>query len=96
MFVTQHALRRLRDRLPEPIRQEVVGHLWAIPGRSGTQVYLVRQLPEYIVTEDGSNGNLVFAVAVDGSVETVYIRRNEQDNSPAFFGAERVWDCITG
>jgi len=86
----------MRERLPWKDRRHIIEILWDIPGKLGTQVYWVRQLAEPVMADDGSNGTMVFAVAVDGSVETVYIRRAEQDNSPEFFGAEQVFDCVTG
>ena len=90
MFVTAHAINRIGQRA---MRQaSIIEMLEATPGQSGVVAYIVARLTHKMETRDGSNGDLVIAVAVDGSVETVYFRRSTQDNSPAFFGAERIVD----
>ena len=78
MYVTEHARHRLTQRLG------VAGlDFWACleerPGEQGTIIYLLA---------DQTNG-IVIAVAVDGSVETVYLRRPEQDISIESFGMAR-------
>lgn len=92
MFVTGHARARLHARLGKDMRLvgAIIGRLEAVPGRPGTVAYLAARLDKPVDTGDGSNGDLVFAVAVDGSVDTVYLRRKEQDCTARFFGAREV------
>jgi len=61
------------------------------PGDYGVIAYIVADVPAKHAS-DGSNGDVLVAVAVDGSIETVYFRRKSQDMSASFFGAERVED----
>jgi hypothetical protein len=63
-------------------------------GELGTVAYLVARLDRSVRALDGSNGDLVIAVAVDGSVDTVYYRRKEQDCTPRFFGAQKIVSLV--
>jgi hypothetical protein len=91
MYVTRHAMERIRDRVGGPFAQAIERTLEGIQGELGTVAYIVADV-EAKVADDGSNGDTLVAVAVDGSVETVYFRRSTQDMSARFFGAERVED----
>lgn len=95
MYVTAHALNRAHERMGSDMGTRFVDILEGIIGETGTVAYLVGELPGKMRTPDGSNGELVFAVAIDGSIETVYFRRASQDCSPAFFGARKVVDLRT-
>lgn len=92
MYVTQHARDRIADRLGEGVADGYVELLEQhYSDEYGTHAYLLR-LPAPVRADDGSNGNVLVVIAVDGSVETVYFRRADQDLSPAYFGARRVHD----
>jgi hypothetical protein len=78
MYLTEHARHRLTQRLGVA-GLDVGATLEEWPGERGTVVYLLA---------DRVNG-IVVAVAVDGSVETVYLRRPEQDMSTESFGLAR-------
>jgi hypothetical protein len=91
MFVTAHAMNRAHDRMG-PLASLLIEQLEDIIGETGTFAYIMGELPGKARSADGSNGELVIAVAVDGSVETLFFRRASQDNSPAFFGARAVID----
>jgi hypothetical protein len=96
MFLTAHALNRVAERMGATAMQSrFVTILEAISGEPGTVAYIVGELTGKAHTPDGSNGELVVAVAVDGSVETVFFRRASQDITAAFFGARRVVDLRT-
>ena len=90
MFVTAHAINRIGQRMR--MQAHTVELLESIPGEPGTIAYLVGRTAGKVHADDGSNGDLVFAVAIDGSVETVYFRRASQDCSASFFGARKVVD----
>lgn len=60
------------------------------PGEQGVVAYIAATLDTPVRSDDGSNGDTVVVIAVDGSVETVYFRRSTQDMSAAFFGARKV------
>lgn len=84
MYVTQHARVRIIERMGTGLGAFFIDDLWATEGEPGTVAYRV-----------GILGNeYAFAIAVDGSVETVYFRRKSQDCSPAFFGASKVVDLV--
>lgn len=95
MFVTAHALNRASDRMGNAMGTRFVDILERITGEPGAIAYIVGDLPHKAHTADGSNGELVIAVAIDGSVETVFFRRASQDISATFFGARRVVDLRT-
>lgn len=78
MYVTEHARHRLTQRLGVA-GLDIGTMLGEWPGERGTVIYLLADRP---------NGVIV-AVAVDGSVETVYLRRPEQDMSTESFGLAR-------
>ena len=88
MYVTWHARNRLRDRTGARA-EGYERRLERVKGEPGHIAYVL-DTRAYIRADDGSNGNTVVAVAIDGSVETVYFRRSDQDMSPGYFGAERV------
>jgi len=67
----------------------IIGALEAVPGEPGTVAYIVERLDKPLQTES-SNGDVVVAVAVDGSVDTIYLRRRGQDMSAGFFRARKV------
>lgn len=92
MYVTSHAKARLHSRIHKDLRAfgSVVGSLESMQGEEGTVVYLLDRLDTPVHAEDGSNGEIVVAVAVDGSVDTIYLRRKSQDLSAAHFGARKV------
>lgn len=95
MFVTAHALNRLQDRLPPRLAAASIRMLEAYPGETGTVAYTLGTLPGKASTPDGSNGDVIVAVAVEGSVETVFYRRSSQDMSAGFFGARKVVDLLS-
>jgi len=68
----------------------LIERLERIYGEPGTVAYIVGILPAKMSAADGSNGDVVVAVAIDGSVETIYFRRASQDMSAEFFGARKV------
>jgi len=92
MHVTGHARARLHSRLGKNMRLvgAIIGRLEAEPGRPNTVAYIVATLDTPVNTEDGSNGDTVVAVAVNGSVDTIYLRRGDQDLSAKFFRANEV------
>jgi hypothetical protein len=92
MYVSGHARARLDARLGTRVRlaDAIVSRLEAMPGEPGTVAYLAAVLDKAWDTGDGSNGDLVFAVAVDGSVDTIYLRRKSQDCTARYFGARKV------
>lgn len=92
MYVTDHAQDRIAERVGGEVASALIGTLEVTPGQAGTVAYVLLDLPAYMVAPDGSNGDTLIAVAVDGSVETIYYRRGEQDMSPGYFGASRVED----
>lgn len=92
MFITAHAYNRAMERLGPTLGSRFVEVCESIDGEPGTIAYIVGQLTRKAHTPDGSNGELVVAVAIDGSVETVFFRRASQDVSAAFFGARTVID----
>ena len=92
MFVNAHSHNRVMDRLGGFLGPLLIERLERIYGEQGTVAYIVAALPSKAYAKDGSNGELVIAVAVEGSVETVYFRRATQDMSPGFFGARKVVD----
>jgi hypothetical protein len=97
MFVTSHAQSRIHSRLGyeghaghlHDDADGLLDQLEAMPGELGTVAYYW-QLGQTRQSLDGSNGNLLVVIAVDGSVDTVYLRRSTQDMSPSFFGADKV------
>lgn len=90
MYVTQHAVARMSDRLGG-MSEHLVGSLADIMGEVGVVAYLL-PLEGPVVADDGSNGDTLVVIANDGSVETVYFRRSDQDMSAHYFGARRVVD----
>lgn len=91
MYVTQHAHDRLRSRMGRAADM-IVSELEALPGERGTVAYVLADMDDRAYAPDGSNGELLVVLVVDGSVETVYYRRHEQDMDPAYFGAHKVVD----
>jgi hypothetical protein len=83
MYVTDHAWARIRERTGAGYADECATRLERVVGGEGVVAY---------VLDTTVSGDLLVAVAVDGSVETVYFRRASQDMSPAFFGARAVRD----
>lgn len=92
MFITFHAAQRLQVRLGDAFSDTITAMLEAWEGERGTVAYIVMDLPRHTLADDGSNGDVLVVVAVEGSVETVYFRRSSQDMSAQFFGASRVVD----
>lgn len=92
MYVTRHARERIADRVGALNADHALDYLFAIPGEPGVVAYIVDRYPEAVSAPDGSNGDTLVVVAVDGSVETVFWRRSTQDMSAAFFGAAAVVD----
>ena len=91
MYVTAHASSRLDARLGWQWAHDVLFALEKVMGEQGTVAYIVQFIDRvHFEADDGSNGDVVVAIAVDGSVETVYFRRSSQDMSPEFFGAGKV------
>jgi hypothetical protein len=95
MFITAHAYNRAMDRMGAT-GDAFVAALEAIPGEPGTIAYIMGELTGKAHTPDGSNGELVIAVAIDGSVETLFFRRATQDITAGFFGARKVMDLRHG
>lgn len=92
MYVTRHAWTRLVGRLGPEQGEEAALTLERQPGEQGTVAYLLADLPAGIHVRDGSNGDILVGIAVEGAVETVYFRRQKQDMSARFFGARKVVD----
>lgn len=82
MYVTVHATDRMGDRLGWELTDLLQAELEARTGEVGTVAYLLGSIA----------GEVIVAVAVDGSVETVYFRRETQDLTPVWFGASKVVD----
>ena len=91
MFITQHARSRLAARLGHA-SEGICALLETYDGERGVVAYILADLHPPVQADDGSNGDLLVVVVNDGSVETVYFRRHEQDTSPAYFGARKVVD----
>jgi hypothetical protein len=89
MYVTLHAANRIDDRLGFDRADDILDSLERVPGVPGT-IAFVFEAQQFMVADDGSNGDTIVAIAVDGSVETVYFRRSTQDMSAEFFGADKV------
>jgi hypothetical protein len=90
MYVTYHAAERIAARIESEIEADnLILRLEDIVGEPGTVAYAAL-LDAPIVTDDGSNGDTLVVIAVEGSVETVYFRRATQDMSASFFGARKV------
>lgn len=89
MFVTDHAKAQARLRLGTRAADDLVRRLEPIVGEPDTVLYVDGPFP-YVQAPDGSNGDMIVAVAVDGSVDTVYLRRSSQTLDPAHFGARKV------
>ena len=96
MFVTAHAYNRVVTRSDPWMGMRYVDLLERLAGEPGTIAYILGRIKGKVHTPDGSNGDVVVAVAIDGSVETVYFRRATQDMSAEFFGARRVVDLTGG
>lgn len=99
MYVTQHAAARIATRFPPDLADIVERILDGQQGEAGVIAYVVGHVPEpagppLIDTRwwERSNGDLLVAVANEGSVETVFFRRAEQDMSARYFGARKVVD----
>lgn len=101
MFVTAHAQNRAMSRLGADMGARFVDLCEGMQGEGGTVAYIVGEVPASMVKPEPkadpqwyskSNGGLVIAVAVDGSIETVYFRRASQDNTAGFFGARALVD----
>jgi hypothetical protein len=88
MYVTQHARERIAERLG-PEAPALVDILSSYDGEAGTVAYLM--LNRNLFSMEPKRQVLV-AIAVDGSVDTIYWRRATQDLSPEFFGARKVID----
>jgi hypothetical protein len=95
MYVTEHAQERLFTRLPWPEAQALVYELERMPGDTGTVAYLMGALSGPRRVLDGSNGDVIVAIAREGSVESVFYRRGSQDLSAKYFGADYVVDRRT-
>lgn len=91
MYVTQHAATRLEERVGVRHAYLLASMLERMSGQVGHVAYLLEDLPT-VVTEAGSNGDVVVAIAIEGSVETIYFRRRDQDMSPEWFGVSEVID----
>lgn len=92
MYVTRHAQGRMAARLGEAQARRWSAFLESAPGLPGVVAFLVATLPVPVRADDGSNGDTLAVIAVDGSVETVFLRRSTQDMSASFFGARKVVD----
>lgn len=90
MLVTQHARERIESRAGGK-SASVIATLEAIAGVPGVQAYILLTVPRFRAP-DGSNGDTLVALARDGSVETVMLRRSSQDLTAGFFGADDVHD----
>jgi hypothetical protein len=88
-YITSHAIERLDQRLGQDAADDVIYQLEQMRGEPGHVAY-VFEAQRFMVADDGSNGNTIVAIAVDGSIETVYFRRSDQDMSPEFFGGRKV------
>lgn len=98
MYVTQHAAVRIAERLAPDLADKVGRILDGTQGEGGVIAYLVGNVPASPLPPlEGqwwvpSNGDTLVAVANEGSVETVFFRRAEQDMSASYFGARKVVD----
>ena len=88
MVVTQHARDRLATRFGAEWASSVSAIIETWDGERGIVAYILADIP----SPDGSTGELLIIVANEGSIETAYFRRSEQDISPAYFGARKVVD----
>ena len=91
MYVTQHARSRFAARLGS-VSESICALLETRDGERGVVAYILADIDPPVLADDGSNGDVVIALAREGSVETVFFRRSSQDLSPAFFGARAVID----
>lgn len=89
MFVTGHAADRVNARLGYDEAETLIADLEAVPGEPGKVVYY-RHLGESRSARDGSNGDVIVAVALNGSVDTVFLRRSSQDMGEGHFGARKT------
>lgn len=89
MYVTTHAEARISSRLGPLNAHVITRDLEQVVGEPGIIAYIMPGTG-WMEADDGSNGDTVVVIAVDGSVETVYFRRSSQDMSPGFFGADKV------
>lgn len=99
MFVTQHARERIAARFAPAMADKVERILDGTQGEQGTIAYIVGGVPDHATAPIptgmwwlDSNGEMLVAVAHEGSVETVFYRRAAQDMSASFFGASKVVD----
>lgn len=98
MYVTQHARERIAVRFTPAIADKVERILDGTQGEPGVIAYIVGNAPAPGPAMStgpwwlDSNGDLLVAVAHDGSVETVFYRRSSQDISASYFGASKVVD----
>lgn len=93
MFISSHAADRALRRLPIAQALDILDLLERVPGQLGTVGYVAARLAEPVECDDGSNGSVVWAVAQDGLVASIYIRRGEQGPPP---GLDREHDLVIG
>lgn len=91
MYVTMHAVEQIDARLGHEDADTYVYVLEQMSGQVGRVAYLLADLP-YVADEAGSRGDVIVAIAIEGSVETVYFRRHDQDMSAEWFGVDEVID----
>lgn len=93
MYVTDHAADRIEERLTLREGRRAMLLLEAEYGVPGTVAYIAARLKSPVMCEDGSNGDTLIAVAVEGSVETIMFRRSSNQSMDAHhFGARKVVD----
>jgi hypothetical protein len=100
MFVTNHARSRLTERMTDMRADRIALLLEAFTTtHTGKLAIIVGTLPRKVSAPapegkwwQDSNGEVIVAIAVGGSVETVFFRRASQDMTPEFFGVKTVID----
>lgn len=97
MYVTEHAAGRIGSRLLDREADEVRAKLDSTVGEDGVVAYVAARLSTPVLCEDGSNGDTIVVIAVDGSVETVMFRRSwNQTLAAHHFGARKLIDLTEG
>jgi hypothetical protein len=94
MFVTSHAEARLIGRIGQRTAQGILDRLEALAGTlDNVAIEVARFTEARHDPETGSNGDQVVVIAVEGSVETVMLRRSwNQPFTPKALDVDR---CIS-
>lgn len=93
MHVTMHAQARIAARVGWRVAVPIIERLESTPGEPGTIAVELVRFPSPVVNETGSNGDMLVAIVVDGSVETIMLRRSwSQPFTPAALSVSR---CVS-